>query len=232
MATGATICDGAMNKLGVGAPGSSGVRQDIKNLVLAELNRMWSNWSAQLAPVYFHTKDSVTWTSGSASMTIGATGDLSTARPVEIITMQARVSSTEWTIDPISMEAYEQLSNKSETSSYPEFYAYDGTFPNGTIYMWRKPNANMTLRITSKKALTAFTLAGTVALPDGYEKALLDNLCVEIAPFFGKEVPSSVQLSAINSKRTIERINEQSTDVFPNPAIPGLRTYNYPVTNV
>ncbi len=226
MATGNTLVEAARLKIGVGSPGQT-FNADRTNLLLAELNRMWSIWSAELAPVYQHTIDSLTWTSGSASMTIGAAGDLVTARPIEIISMQARVSSTDWTIDPISLEAYQQLSNKTETSAYPEFYAYDGTFPSGTIYLWRKPDSNMTLRITSKKTLTAFTLDGTVSLPDGYEKALIDNLAVEIAPFFGKEASSAVKLSAMNSKRTIIRINDQSTDVYPNSAIPGIQTYNY-----
>ncbi len=230
MATGNTIVSDALLELGVGSPGEN-LEAEIDNHALRVLNRMWSVWSAELAPVYQHTMDSVTWTSGSASMTIGATGDLAVARPVEIISMQSRVNSVDWTIDPISMEAYQQLTNKSETSSYPDFYAFDGTFPNATLYMWRIPSANLTVRITSKKPLTAFTLAGTVTLPDGYEEALVSNLAVRLAPVHGKSAKPETINAAINSKRAIVNINDQSTDVFPDPGIPGLRTYNYPITN-
>ena len=230
MATGNTIVTDALLEIGVGSPGENG-DQEIENHALRVLNRMWESWSAELMPVYQHVLDSLTWTSGSQSMTIGATGDLAVTRPIEIVSMQGRVNNVDWTIDPISFEAFQQLTNKSETSLYPDFYCYDGTYPNGTIYMWRIPNANMTIRISSKKAMTAFTLAGTVALPEGYEKALVTNLAVELANTHGKSARSELVNSAINSKRTIVNINDQSTDVYPDPGIPGLRTYNYPITN-
>ncbi len=225
MATGRTIVETAQYKLGVKAVGGA-VDESIDNLMLAELNRMWSLWSAQLDPIYANTIDSLIWTANSASMTIGATGDLAVARPIEIFSFQATVSTRECTLVPISMRDYQQITNKSESNAYPEFYHYEGTYPNGTLYIWKVPPANTTISITSKKALSAFDLVSSLEIPDGYEYALVNNLAVESAPFFGKTANAKVEQAAIISKRAIMNINKQHNETTVNSAVPGLSNYN------
>lgn len=230
MATGEDICKAAAGKFGLNSVGDS-LRQEHLNNLLAELNRMWSSWSAQLAPVYQHTMDSVTWTANSQSMTIGATGDLAVAKPVDIFGMQIRVGGYDYTLEKKSFVDYQKIYDKDLTNNYPEFFCYENTHPNGTIYIWRVPGSNGTARITSKKALTAFTLAGTVSLPEGYEHALVHNLAVIAAPDFGRQVLPSTEREARKSKKYIMQINRQTDEVLLSQRVPGMRTYKLDYDN-
>jgi hypothetical protein len=82
--------------------------------------------------------------------------------------------------------------------------------PVSTLFLWRVPSKALTLELGVWAELTAFTadLAAQIALPPGYERALLYNLALEFAPKFeGAEVSELVARTAPESKAAIKRVN-------------------------
>ncbi len=59
-------------------------------------------------------------------------------------------------------------------------------------------------------ALPAGGLTEAVDLPAGYERALVFNLCIELADEWGKEVSRAVAINARDSKKLIKRNNSRT----------------------
>jgi hypothetical protein len=221
MATGQELIQDSLLDIGVGSPGDD-LDESILNHGLRILNRMWSSWSSEVAPVYASTLDELTWTAGEQSQTIGSGGDFDTARPIEITGFQARVNGVDYTLSPVSFEQYQMTPIKDINSNYPTVYAYQKTYPLGILHIYYEPQDALSVRITSKKPLTAFTLVGTVALPDGYELAIQSNLTIALAAAHGKQAKPSTIRTAINSKAAIEGVNEDDTEMSPDGMLPGI----------
>ena len=221
MATGQGIIEDALLDIGVGTPGDT-LDQGVLNHGLRVLNRMWSSWGAELGPVYSITQDTYTWGSGAASKTIGATGDIAVARPIEIVSIQTRKDNLDYTVNRVSYEQYQTTVLKSVSTDYPDVWANSGTFPNDTIYLYPTPASSLTVYINSKKALTAFTMAGTISLPEGYEEAIQKNLTIELAPAHGKTVRSETVIRARNAKKAILAINDEPGELWPDELMPGV----------
>ena len=224
MATGQELIEDSLLELGIGSPGEE-IAPEILNYCLRRLNRMWGLWSAEIKPVYASTLDELTWTAGEQSQTIGDSGDLDTVRPIEITGFQVRVNSVDYTLSEVSFEQYQMTGIKDIENNYPTIYAYQKTYPLGILYMDYEPSSAASIRLQSKKALTAFTLAGTVALPEGYEEAIQTGLTCIIAPAFGKAhlVGRGTDLNhrAFIAKQAIEGVNEDDTEMWPDPMMGG-----------
>lgn len=226
MATGQELIEDALLEIGVGNPGDQ-IEQEIINHALRILNRMWESWAAEIEPVYASTLTSHTWPASTASQTIAASGaDITGARPIQITGIQARVSSVDYTLSQVSFEQYQVTSLKSVESSIPTVYAYQKTYSAGTIYIYPLLSSAATVRIQSKNAMTAFTLAGTIALPEGYELAIQKNLSVALAPAHGRQSlvsqGSPLRTEAHRAKEAIIRINEDDMELWPDPMMPGV----------
>ena len=225
MATGQSLIEDSLLEIGVGSPNQS-LPQSVLNHGLRALNRMWSSWSAELGPVYAITSETHSWPSGSISQTIGSGGDIDTVRPIEIMSLQTQKDSLDYTPNRVSYEQFQTTVLKTVSTDYPDVYAYLKGNPLGTIYLFPVPASTLTVTINSKKALSAFTMAGTIDLPDGYEEAVLKNLAIELAPSHGKSVRQEVVLRARQSKDAIVQINTatESMEVWPDSLLPGMNT--------
>jgi len=228
MATGQSIVEDALLELGIGSPGGS-LSQGVLNHGLRVLNRMWSSWSAELGAVYANTVDTHTWPADTASQTIGSGGDIDTVRPIDIVSFQMKESSVEYTLREKTFEEYQQIILKTSTAIYPWVFAYSRTYPLATIYVYPTTSSAVTATLTSKKALTAFTMAGTIALPDGYELAIQKNLALELAPTYGKSAKAGVGTllfkQAMDSKAAIVAINQEHAELCLDPLLPGTGNY-------
>ncbi len=220
MATGQGLIEDALRDIGVGALGDT-PNQEIINYSLRQLNRMLETWSAEVGPQFYSVFESLTWTSGQASQTIGSGGDLNTTRPISITSLQTRKSSLDYTLNQVSLEQYQTTVLKSISTDYPEVFAYQRNFPLGTIYMFPVPASSLSIRITSKKALSDLTLAGTVALPEGYEEAIQKNLAIRLAPAFGRSVKPELVMVANKAKEAIKMVNRDHNEMWPDYMLPG-----------
>ena len=171
---------------------------------LAALNAMLDSWWLERLAVYRQRQESFTWSG--ASNTIGSGGDFSTTRPVKVTGAFFRVGSTDHPLTIITREQYDSEPLKS-TSGTPAYLFYDPEYPLGKLYLFPVP-AEGELFLSSYQQIEAFTSPTDEAdLPPGYERAVIFNLAVEIAPEYGLEAPGSVQRIAAQSKSILKRHN-------------------------
>jgi len=225
MATGQQLIEDSLLLIGVGAPGDT-LESGIINNALRQLNRMLSTFSAEGGPIFVNTFDSVTWTADAQSRTIGATGDIAVTRPIDILSLQTRVSNIDYSVDEISFPQYQAILIKDIGSDFPDVFAYEKTFPNGTLYLHPAPTSNVTVRITSLKPLADLTLSGTVALPEGYEEMIQYNLAVRLAPIHGTVATPAVVDQAFNTKRAVIEQNTIDTEMWPDYHAPDAGDYD------
>ena len=225
MATGQSLIEDSLLEIGVGSPNQSSP-QSVLNHGLRALNRMWESWSAELGPVQALTTDTHSWPSATASQTIGSGGDIDTVKPIEINSLQTQKDTLDYTVSRVSYAQYQTTVLKTISTDYPDVYAYLKGNTLGTIYLYPVPASTLTVSINSWKPLTAFTMAGTISLPAGYEEAILKNLAIELAPAHGKSVRQEVVLRARQSKDAIIQINTatESMEVWPDSLMPGVST--------
>ena len=166
-----------------------GTRETLGSAAAAEglrrLNRMLESWRNERLMCYQLVEENFALTANKRNYTIGPTGaDLTTARPLEILRpCFVRESNTDYPLTPISKDGYGRVVSKSTvTSNYPEWLYYESSFPNGEIFLYPVPSAANTLFINSLKEIQSFTsLTTQVALPPGYEEAIVYNLGIRQA---------------------------------------------------
>lgn len=191
---------------------------DMSSDGLMTLNAMISSWS--LEKLMLFKFETVSYVPTAASFTIGATGQLVTTRPVEILSAYRRSGGLDTDVRIGSRADYERESLKAQTGPV-EFLYYKPTLPNGTVFCWPVPTGG-TLFMTLQQPLTAFdTLVADVALPDGYEEALAFNFAVYAGPEYGTEASATVQRRAQNAKRLIKTANNEIPRLELDPAMYG-----------
>lgn len=193
---------------------------------LEEANRILQELSISIGPIYFETVDSVTWTGGSASRTIGSGGNFNVSRPIQVIAAQYRDSnSDDFDMLIVTHREYQSLLDKSFTGT-PDRLAYNPTNASGlgTLFIWPVPSSDATIRITSKKPFTA-AAAGTddTALPPGYEPYITFELGARLGSEFGADL-SAIQICQQKASNAYKMLVEANVDLPPmqmDPMMPG-----------
>jgi hypothetical protein len=97
--------------------------------------------------------------------------------------------------------------DKTRTGLFAEALYCDYAYPNAAISLSPRPTGG-TLEVSSYTPLTQFaSLATTIALPDGYERALTYALALELAPEYGRPIDQAVMGVAGESKQAITALN-------------------------
>lgn len=175
---------------------------------LASLNAMLSSWATEGLAVPSRTTDSLVLTAGTGTYTIGTGGTINTVRPVYIVSAYTRSGTVDTPLQIITDDDYAAIDTKSDTGT-PELLNYTNAYPLGTINLYPVPSAADTLYLISEKKLAAYALTDTVALPEGWERAIVYNLAVEIAPEYGVAIPQEAAaiaaISLANIKTAVAR---------------------------
>jgi hypothetical protein len=181
------------------------------------LNRLIDSWKLQPGTLTGVTKSVFPLVAGTAAYTIGASGgDFTQERPAQL--QDANIA---WYGDPsnpneiplqlIDADQYAALTIKTVQSSLPQALYYNATFSStlGQITLWPVPNtATAKLAIYVAVPISLFTsLAQSITLLPGYEKAITTNLALEIAPLFSLPVPQIVQMQADESLTWVKASN-------------------------
>ena len=181
---------------------------------LSAMNDLLDSWSIDNAYLYAIRTDTLTWTASNESQTIGASGDFTATRPIEIhpSTFYTDANGNDYQfIQVATRSGYMAIVDKGTTSTSPQYMYYEPTFPNGTIYMWPVPDASITVQLSSREQLTSFSLlTTTVSFPPGYKQAFTTSLAEEIAAEFGVAVPPEVSKSAFKARAKVRRINRRT----------------------
>lgn len=223
------IIDRALRLIGAVVPNESGTTEELAN-GLVSLNAMLSSWSNDRLMAYAMTTVSKAMVVGDSSYTIVSAGDFNAARPVKIQRAYMTIDGVDYPVEIISEADWYSIVDKTTTGDLVEKLWYNPTVTSstGTVNVWPVPSATNTLTLVLWTPLTALaSLATTVTLPNGWERALAFNLAVEIAPEYGKDAPASVVALARESKAEIKRRNSPTIKLQSElPALFGGSTAN------
>lgn len=197
MTTARQIITRAMQKIGVlvkSEPPSADEADD----ALASLNALISSWSNDSLNIYARTLESFPLT-GASSYTIGTGGDFNTVRPTAIINAYVRQGTTDLQVSVVDDTMFAGIMTKS-VSGLPYVLNYSNSYPLGVIKMYPVGLSDYTLFLLSEKAVSGFaTLDTQLNLPDGWERALIYNLAIELAPEYAQQPDASVVKIAAES---------------------------------
>jgi hypothetical protein len=226
--TGRDLVSASLRLIGAIAPGESLAAGEATD-GLAALNRMLDSWSTEGLMIHAITEESpITLTAGDATYTLGTGGD-NTSRPMSIEKAVIRNDSVSPALDTpvnlLSLSEWTSISAKGVRADYPHSLYDDGGFPLRTVSLYPAPASAKKLVLWTKRALTQIaSLDATVSLPPGYERAIVYNGAMELAPEYGRAVPEVVVLVASQSKSNLKRLNERKTVLTVDAAlIPGGR---------
>lgn len=186
---------------------SSELMEDIR----IAFNTLLDSWSAERLSVFATQDQTLTWPAGSASRTLGPSGDLVGLRPIKLLDSTyfkdpSTVVSYDLTI--VNEAAYNSIALKTSTSAYPQILRIEMTMPDATVYLYPVPTIAIEMHFISVIALTQVdNLTTDIVVPPGYLRALTFNLAAEICPELGIEPPATTQRIAMTSKRILKAQN-------------------------
>lgn len=206
-----TVINRSFRLLGVIAQGQTAPASDTYD-ALSALNAMLDCWRNEKLMVDSFTNITVPLVSAQASYTIGASGaDVTATSPVRIESAYVHKSGIDYDVEPIDDQTYQSIAQKTSASDIPEFFLFNHTNTNSTLYVYPVPNEvnNLYLRVWSPFA--AFSSASdTFAMRPGMEEAVVYNLAIALHPEYpGNQLNPVVVKKATDSLASIKRINHK-----------------------
>lgn len=227
------IIKSSMRKIGVLAAGEDLPAAEGAD-ALKVMNQMVDAWSLENLLIPVSSVVTHTLVDTDAEYTIGVYGTtpipdthIETARPEEILSAYIRSSGgTDYTLDIMSPRSYADISRKVVVARPQRMYVRNG-YPWKTLIFDSVPYDSELLVLEVTQPLTGVlpvaSLTETIAMPPGYEKALVYNLCLELAPEWGAEITPIIAREADSSKKLLKRSNWQPLTLKTDDA---LRTLN------
>lgn len=207
--TGRELVSASLRLIGALAAGETAEAQEAVD-ALATINRMIDSWSNEKLLIFAHVTETFSFVVGTAAYTMGTGGTFNTSRPQWIEDMTLRDSTTtpavEFQIRMLSDEEYANIPVKDLRSSYPYSVYDDGGYPLRTLKFYPVPGAAHSVKIVSAKPLTQIaTLNTSISLPPGFERALVFNAAMDLAPEYGKAMKQDILAIAMDSKANLKR---------------------------
>ena len=151
---------------------------------LIAFNAMLDSWSNEKLFSFVVLERSFTLSVGVASYTIGSGGVINTTRPLDIT--QAYVQDTNgnnflMTIRP--RDWWNQIGNRSSTitSQIPTDLFYDPQYPLGVINIFPTPLLGyLVFYDSTQQQVDPSALTTTISMPEGYERAYVLGLAMEL----------------------------------------------------
>jgi hypothetical protein len=181
---------------------------------LRRLNAMLGSWSNERLACYQILQENFALSSGVASYTIGSGATFSTTRPLDILSAFIRDGGIDYPLTILTRERYDRIQAKT-TQYQPEYLIYTPSVANAVITLYGVPAKAYPvtdgLYINSQKQLQNFALlTTTVVLPEGYVRALIANLALELAPAYRRKPSDELMAIARESKANIKRTNART----------------------
>ena len=174
------------------------------SLVLRVLNRLMDYWTNVKGMCFETFFDTFTATAGVQSY---STSLLANGRPVEVDEMRAQLNNVDYPIEIITDQQWSDIPFKL-VQALPRKCWIDTGFPNSTFYLYTIPEQTYTVYVGERRPLTnTIALATTLSFPPGYEKAIVDTLAVEIAPYFDRPVKPEMMQRAVAARQMLRTVN-------------------------
>jgi hypothetical protein len=184
---------------------------------LVAFNAMLDSWSNEKLMSYVVLETSFPLVPGTSAYTIGPSGAaITAARPLNID--QAYVqdgSGNNYIMRVLPRDKWNQIGNRGATitSQIPTDMFYDPQNPNGVINIYPTPLLGYSVFINTTQDQTDFAALATVlAMPEGYERAYVTNLALELMSvgfpcMLSPQQLQSLIATASNAKGNIKRTN-------------------------
>lgn len=144
---------------------------------------------------------------GETSLTIGPTGVLVGTRPISIESAYVQDGDITYPVTVVKREQWDELTYKTEPGDMPATVFYDGTYPDGTLYL-NPVSSGKTLVLRAVAIVKSFaSLSAELDLPPGYEDAIMLRLAIRMAPGYGVQVSPEIKLAARNAMSAIKKTN-------------------------
>jgi hypothetical protein len=203
------IINDSLFYIGAYGPGETVATED-QTFGLRCVNRLLDSWSAQkLSPI--GVKNVQYALSGAASYTYGpAKTWAATTRPIKVKAASTiTASGIETPAQIVTAEEWVQIRDKVRTGLFVRQLLYDGGYPTGIVYVTPIPAAG-NCSLWTYEAITDFAnLTDTVALPPGYETALIKAFAMELCIPFGRPIPEGLPQLAQAAMMTIQTLNSE-----------------------
>jgi hypothetical protein len=201
--TAQSIVNGALQWLGELEDGETPNASESANALIF-LNRIIDNWNIQDNMATAATQLTATLAANTASVTLGTR----LAKVVGAVVKGPGIGPT-FPLKIVNAQEWSEISDRDALSNMQEVLFYDRGTPTGTCYVSPVPQNNgFFLIVTGWLAQPLFAdLTTPNTLLPGYERALVTNLAMDLAPNY--EVESSKELLAAltTSMQEIQRLN-------------------------
>lgn len=169
---------------------------------LITLNAMLGSWSASGVAVPKLTKASVAMT--------GAPSYALVTRPLKILSASCVHANVHQDVEICSADRWTKIEDKSRAGKFARHLLSDAGHPTTTIYVTPLASTS-TLELWTLLPLGSFaTLATDVTFPDGYDRAIINALALELANDFNAPVTEALMMAANEAKTAIGRLNAEN----------------------
>lgn len=230
MATVVDLVTASLRELGVLASGETPAASDALE-GLAQLNRMVNAWKAEKVFIYTNTATSKAVTSGVGTYTVGVGGDVAVLRPLHLTSVNISDAVTtppyEFSLRQMTDQDWAEVRIKTQTAYRPQACYYNLTYPLATLYLWPVPtSATLTIVLYAPEAVAEFSALSTaVSLPPGYERLIVKNLALELAPSYGATPTSQLERQAQDALAVVLRSNKNLEEQRFDPGAMMRRRY-------
>lgn len=191
--------------------------------LLRKMNRMFKQWNIEGLLTYGLTPYILTLTPGQQQYTIGPGGDIDIPLPTEIQGAFVRdislplANQEDYPLNKLNDQQWQRIAFKNMEVQWPNIGIwFNMTYPLIEVNIWPIPTTSQyAIVIWIENKLSPMTLSTVIALPDGYEDAIIDNLYVKSARSFQIELTQEDKDRAINSKAIIQAQNLQINELIP-----------------
>jgi hypothetical protein len=225
--TGADLAKAALELIGAYSSADGDVPPADQETALRHANLMRKSWNAHDMALYAIERQSFAWTSGQASRTIGAAGQLVGTYPLQILAAKLIPvgQTSEVHVHVMTEREYADIPNKAQTATYFTDLRFERTAAEvGTITVWPVPQSAPTLLLHNKVRLGAIVADTDIVAMEEAEAAMVSSLAKRLAVIFGKPWTEAQQDIARTDWATLQRANLRVPDEKGMPAgFPGVR---------
>jgi len=176
---------------------------------------MVDSWANDSLLCFAKVTESFTLTSNVGTYNIGTGQTFNTVLPTIITSAYVRQVTTDYPLEPINVDEYNNLLQDKSILGLPTAINYVSGYPIGQIRLYPVPSINYTLFLTSEKPLNSFSSIDTViSLPPGWKRAMVHNLSLEISPDYNQPITPAMAMLAKESLGNLRRtvIRNRGTD--------------------
>lgn len=227
MSTARTLINDALLWGGIIAPGET-PDSGLSNMAFSALNSMIDSWIGEQLMDFCTAQYQGNLIAGTATYDIGPTSTtLITQRPLKIMDMFVRLNGVDFPCQELDYRSYDLISVKNVTITYPSYYYYNPTFPNGSLSFYPLPNTNIQIFIRYQNFLAQFdTLDTNNNYPPMYDLALKYNLASMLCKILGNP-RQDIEVDAVRTKAVLQRNNIIPAILLPDGRAAGMRNGLY-----